>query len=52
MSYQKAEKRIRVPKSTIQRKVKHLKQDTYGKPTVFNQEEETISLQILAMTAD
>lgn len=52
MSYRKAEKKFGVPKSSIQRKVKNLQQNPYGRPTVFSQDEEKVISQCLALTAD
>lgn len=52
MSYRRAEKKFGVPKSSIQRKVKNVQQNPYGRPTVFNEDEEKTISQCLALTAE
>lgn len=52
MSYRKAEKKFGVPKSSIQRKVKNIQQQKYGRPPVFTIEEENKLSECLSLTAE
>lgn len=52
MSYRKAEEKFQIPKSTIQRKIKNIQQNRFGRPPVFNETEETQLSQCLGLAAE
>lgn len=52
MSYRKAEQKFGVPKSSIQRKVKNVQQNPYGRPAVLNDEQEKQLSECLALAAE
>ncbi|XP_071052929.1 uncharacterized protein [Onthophagus taurus] len=52
MSYRKAEKKFGVPKSSIRRRVKNKQQNQYGRPPVFNNDEERKITECIALAVE